>query len=72
MTLSVDPSMNYDDPNPEDNSYSFTFEVEERPVEPTLRFMQGAYQTLPLIPIPGEQYTVIVRSITLGKMMQPV
>ena len=52
MTLSVDPSMNYDDPNPEDNSHSFSFEVEERPVEPTLRFMQGAYQTLPLIPIP--------------------
>ena len=67
VTLSVDPSMNYDDPNPEDNSYSFTFEVEERPVEPTLRFMQGAYQTLPLIPIPGEQYTVIVRVDNLGQ-----
>ena len=31
VTLAIDPSMNYDDPNPEDNSYSFTFEVEERP-----------------------------------------
>ena len=67
VTLSIDPSMNYDDPNPEDNSYSFSFEVEERPVEPTLRFMQGAYQTLPLIPIPGEQYTVIVRVDNLGQ-----
>ena len=67
VTLAIDPSMNYDDPNPEDNSYSFTFEVEERPEEPTLRFMQGAYQTLPLIPIPGEQYTIIVRVDNLGQ-----
>ena len=67
MTLAIDPTMNYDDPNPEDNSYSFTFEVEERPEEPTLRFMQGAYQTLPLIPIPGEQYTIIVRVDNLGQ-----
>jgi hypothetical protein len=29
--------------------------------------MQGAYQTLPLIPIPGEQYTVIVRVDNLGQ-----
>ncbi len=67
VTLAIDPTMNYDDQNPEDNSYSFTFEVEERPEEPTLRFMQGAYQTLPLIPIPGEQYTIIVRVDNLGQ-----
>ena len=67
VTLTIDPSRNYDDPNPDDNSYSFPFEVEERPVEPTLRFMQGAYQTVPLIPNPGQQYTVIVRVDNLGQ-----
>ncbi|MBK70932.1 MAG: hypothetical protein CMB43_00655 [Euryarchaeota archaeon] len=67
VTIAVDPARNYDDPNPEDNSYSFPFEVEERPVEPTLRFMQGAYQTVPLIPNPGQQYTVIVRVDNLGQ-----
>ena len=67
MTLTIDPSRNYDDPNPDDNSYSFPFEVEERPVEPTLRFMQGAYQTVPLIPNPGQQYTVVVRVDNLGQ-----
>ena len=49
------------DPNPEDNSYNFSFEVEERPVR--LYVSCKAYQTLPLIPIPGEQYTVIIRVI---------
>ncbi len=67
VTLAIDPSANYNDPNPEDNSYSFPFEVEERPVEPTLRFMQGAYQTVPLIPNPGQQYTIIVRVDNLGQ-----
>ena len=67
VTLTIDPSSNYNDPNPDDNSYSFPFEVEERPVEPTLRFMQGAYQTVPLIPTPGQQYTVIVRVDNLGQ-----
>ncbi len=67
VTLSIDPSMNYDDPNPEDNSYSFSFEVEERPVEPRLRFMQGAYQTIPLIPTPGQEYTIVVRVDNLGQ-----
>ena len=67
VTLTIDPSRNYDDPNPDDNSYSFPFVVEERPVEPTLRFMQGAYQTVPLIPNPGQQYTVIVRVDNLGQ-----
>ena len=67
VVLSVDPSNNYNDPNPNDNSYSFAFEVTERPVEPTLRFMQGAYQTLPLIPTPDEQYTVIIRVDNLGQ-----
>ena len=67
VTILIDPSSNYDDPNPEDNSYSFDFEIEERPVEPTLRFMQGAYQTIPLIPIPDQQYTIIVRVDNLGQ-----
>ena len=67
VTISIDPSNNYNDPNPEDNSYSFSFEVEERPEEPTLRFMQGAYQTTPLIPTPGDQYTLRVRVDNLGQ-----
>ena len=29
--------------------------------------MQGAYQTVPLIPNPGQQYTVIVRVDNLGQ-----
>ena len=67
VTISIDPAQNYNDPNPEDNSYSFPFEIEERPIEPTLRFMQGAYQTAPLIPNPGQEYKIIVRVDNLGQ-----
>ena len=67
VIISIDPSQVYNDPHPEDNSYEFSFEVQERPVEPTLRFMQGAYQTIPLIPTPNEPYSVRIRVDNLGQ-----
>lgn len=67
VSIAVDPQQAYNDPNIDDNYYNFTFEVKERPVEPTLRFMQGAYQTTPLIPQSGTKYTLSVRVDNLGQ-----
>ena len=40
MTLSLDPTQLYEDPDRSDNTYTFSFTVDERPVEPMLRFLQ--------------------------------
>ncbi|GIR66821.1 MAG: hypothetical protein CM15mP71_0470 [Candidatus Poseidoniales archaeon] len=43
--------MNDDD---SDNEYTFQFEVEERPLEPTLRFLTSAVTTSKSIPQPSD------------------
>ena len=50
VTIQIDPNglMNDDQ---SDNEYTFEFEIEERPVEPTLRFLTGAITTSDSIPV---------------------
>ena len=42
VTLSLDPTQLYEDPDRSDNTYTFSFTIDERPVEPMLRFLPGA------------------------------
>ena len=67
VLITIDPSNVHSDVNSDDNSYSFNFEVTERPVEPTLRFMPGSVRTIPLIPAPDTPYNVVVRVDNLGQ-----
>ena len=67
VSITIDPANTLSDVNTDDNTYSFNFEVTERPVEPTLRFMPGSVRTLPLIPAPDSPYNVIVRIDNLGQ-----
>ena len=72
VTIQIDPNgvMNDDD---SDNEYTFTFTIEERPVEPMLRFMTSAVKVSPKIPIPSydsdvsDPFSIIIRVDNLGK-----
>ena len=71
VTIQIDPNgaMNDDD---SDNEYTFQFEVEERPLEPTLRFLTSAVTTSKSIPQPSEgddkkPYEIRVRVDNLGR-----
>ena len=67
VSIIIDPTSQHADPTPEDNIYTFTFEVEERPVEAMLRFLPGAVTTSPNIPVPEEPFTVRLRIDNLGQ-----
>ena len=67
VTLSIDPTQQYDDPDRTDNTYTFSFIVEERPVEPMLRFLPGSSRTSPDVPVPGVPYEIRVRVDNLGQ-----
>jgi len=67
VSIIIDPSNVHSDLQRDDNTYSFNFEVTERPVEPTLRFMPGAVKTSPPIPAPDEPYELKVRVDNLGQ-----
>ena len=67
VSITVDPTGQHADPTPENNVYTFSFDVEERPVEAMLRYLPGAVTTLPNIPIPEEPYTLRLRIDNLGK-----
>ena len=67
VVISIDPSNIHSDLQRDDNTYSFNFEITERPVEPTLRFMAGAVKTFPAIPAPDISYNVNVRVDNLGQ-----
>ena len=71
VTIQIDPNgaMNDDD---SDNEYTFQFEVEERPLEPTLRFLTSAVTTSKSIPQPSDgddkkPYEIRVRVDNLGR-----
>ena len=71
VTIQIDPNgaMNDDD---SDNEYTFQFEVEERPLEPTLRFLTSAVTTTKTIPQPSDgddkkPYEIRVRVDNLGR-----
>jgi len=67
VTISIDPNNQLADPNPSNNVYTFTFEVEERPVEAMLRFLPGSVTTNPKVPLPDSQFNIDVRIDNLGQ-----
>ena len=66
VTIQIDPNGLMND-DASDNEYTFQFEIEERPLEPTLRFLTSAVTTSPSIPQPGNPYSVNVRVDNLGR-----
>ena len=72
VTIEIDPNglMNDDE---SDNEYTFSFEIKERPVEPTLRFLTSAVSTFSSIPSPSVSednqipYTINVRVDNMGQ-----
>lgn len=67
VTITIDPNNQHADPNPSNNVYSFSFEVEERPVEAMLRFLPGAVTTNPKVPLPDSMFDIDVRIDNLGQ-----
>lgn len=73
VTLNIDPNGLQNEIDISDNSYSFQFLVEERPVEPTLRFLTSAVTTSPSVPSPPANpdnpvsYKINVRVDNLGQ-----
>ena len=67
VTLSLDPTQLYEDPDRSDNTYTFSFTVDERPVEPMLRFLPGSSRTVPDVPVPGAPYDIRLRVDNLGQ-----
>ena len=72
VTIQIDPNGLLND-DESDNEYSFSFEIEERPVEPTLRFLTSAVNTNPKIPLPSADsenpntYAIEIRIDNLGQ-----
>ncbi len=67
VTITIDPNNQHADPNPNNNVYTFSFEVEERPVEAMLRFLPGAVTTNPKVPLPDSMFDIDVRIDNLGQ-----
>ncbi|MAI09383.1 MAG: hypothetical protein CMA08_02225, partial [Euryarchaeota archaeon] len=67
VVISIDPEEQLNDVDRSDNELRFTFTIDPRPVEPSLRFMQGAVTTMPLIPVPNQPFEVSVRLDNLGQ-----
>lgn len=67
VKISIDPNNQHADPNPSNNVYTFSFEVEERPVEAMLRFLPGAVTTNPKVPLPDSMFNIDVRIDNLGQ-----
>ena len=72
VTIEIDPNGILND-DQSDNEYTFQFEIEERPIEPTLRFLTSAVSTFASIPSPSIDadkpipYTISVRVDNLGQ-----
>ena len=67
VTLSIDPTQQYEDPDRSDNEYTFSFTIDERPVEPMLRFLPGAARTSPDVPVPDTPFDIRLRVDNLGQ-----
>ena len=67
VVITVDPEERLSDVDRTDNEVRFTFTIEPRPVEPSLRFLQGAVTTMPLIPVPDQPFELSVRLDNLGQ-----
>ena len=66
VSIELDPNNVQGDLDIDDNVFSFTYEILERPSEPVLRFLPGSATTLPNVPIVNEPYEVRVRVDNLG------
>ncbi|MCH1443245.1 MAG: S8 family serine peptidase, partial [Candidatus Poseidoniaceae archaeon] len=66
VSIELDPNNVQGDLDIDDNVFSFTYEILERPSEPALRFLPGSATTLPNVPIVNEPYEVRVRVDNLG------
>ena len=72
VTIQIDPNSVMND-DQSDNDYTFTFVIDERPVEPTLRFPTSAVTTFSSIPSPTVDensplpYTINVRVDNMGQ-----
>ena len=67
VTLSLDPTQQYEDPDRTNNVYTFSFDIEERPLEPMLRFLPGSARTQPEIPTPATPFDIQIRVDNLGQ-----
>jgi subtilisin family serine protease len=72
VEIQIDPYGSQNEIDTTDNSYQFDFTIQERPVEPMLRFMSSSVLTSPLIPNPSSDenpssYTVNIRIDNLGQ-----
>ena len=66
VSIELDPNNVQGDQDLDDNVFSFTYEILERPSQPLLRFLPGSTTTLPNIPITNEPYEIKVRVDNLG------
>jgi len=67
VKLEIDPGGSQGDPDVSDNTYEFSFQIDERPLEPTLRFLNGAVKTDPMIPRPNVPFKIDIRVDNLGR-----
>ncbi|MBT5453826.1 MAG: S8 family serine peptidase, partial [Euryarchaeota archaeon] len=67
VSVLIDPSDAQNDPKPEDNTYTFSFQIDERPVEPMLRFLPGSARLNPVIPTPDAPFDINIRVDNLGE-----
>lgn len=66
VSIELDPNNVQGDQDLDDNVFSFTYEILERPSQPLLRFLPGSTTTLPNIPIINQPYEIKVRVDNLG------
>ena len=66
ITIELDPNNVQGDLDLDDNVFSLTYEILERPSQPVLRFLPGSTTTLPNIPLTNEPYEIKVRVDNLG------
>jgi subtilisin family serine protease len=66
VSIEIDPNNVQGDMNVDDNVYSFTYEILERPSQPVLRFLPGSATTIPNIPLVNEPYQIKIRVDNLG------
>lgn len=67
VKIEIDPNDAQGDLEPEDNVYTFPYEILERPSQPVLRYQPGSVTTVPNVPLAGEDYDINVRVDNLGQ-----
>ena len=67
VDIRIDPGSEQGELDTSDNTFTFEFTVDERPLSPMLRFKSGSVKTTPLIPLPNEPFDVSVRIDNLGQ-----